>query len=149
MKYSAEQLYEEFAPLVESLDLVLVDCVYGGTKFGVHLGLVIYSQNGVGTDECAQVYRLALPRLEVLLDSRDVHLEVTSPGLDRKIKHPREYRIFEGKRVKVLTADQDWIHGIIASSDSSSVRIEMEKDVCTVQLSDILKAQLEYTWEDK
>ena len=149
MAYTPERLFEELEPLIKGLELILVDCTYGNIKGTHHVGLIIYSDQGVGTDECAKVFRLIQPRLEILFDSRDIHLEVGSPGIDRKIKHPREFNIFIGKQVKIYIQDKDWIHGTIIAADDQAVEMRIEHEVQRIPLSAIGKAQLEFSWEDK
>lgn len=149
MRYTQEQLYDELAPLVESQNLVLVDCVFGTTAQGSQVALVVYSDEGIGTDECAAVHRLSLPRLEVLLDSRDIQLEVSSPGLERKIRHLREYQIFQGKKLKLMKKNGDWLSGKILKADSKNLTVNTANGDLELALSDIQKAQLEYSWEGK
>jgi len=149
MTYTPEKLFEEIHPLIKGLDLILVDCTYGHIKGTHHVGLIIHAEQGVGTDECAKVYRLLQPRLEILFDSRDIHLEVGSPGLDRKIRNSREYKIFVGKQVKIYIQDKDWIHGVIESADDESIQVKIGNDIQRIPLSSIGKAQLEFSWEDK
>jgi ribosome maturation factor RimP len=149
MAYTPETLFEELEPLINGLNLILVDCTYGNIKGTHHVGLIIHTNQGVGTDECAKVFRLIQPRLEILFDSREIHLEVGSPGIDRKIKHPREYNIFTGKQVKIYVQDKDWIHGKIIAADDQVVEINVEHEMHRIPLSTIGKAQLEFSWEDK
>jgi len=148
MKFTPEQMYAELEPLVTGLGYSLVDCTYGFVKGSHHVGLALFSSEGIGTEECAKVFQLVLPRLEVLLDTRDISLEVGSPGLERKIRHPREYKIFIGKRMKMLLADQDWISGIIIAADERAVEVKIDNQSRSIPLSSIMKAQLEFTWED-
>ncbi|WP_052078267.1 ribosome maturation factor [Spirochaeta lutea] len=143
-------LLDQVAPVVEGLGFSLVELNYGNTKGTHQTRVIIYSDQGVGSDECALVYRTLLPRLEIILDSRDIHLEISSPGLDRKIKSPREYEIFTGKQVRLLLRDsQDWIEGTISQSNSDSVTIHQEAGETTVPFSNIVKGQLDYKWEVK
>ena len=148
MKYSPEEMYDELEPLVGGSGYSLVDCTYVLLKGTHHVGLSLFSPNGIGTDECAQVFQLVQPRLEVLLDTRDVNLEVGSPGLDRKIHHPREYKIFAGQRMKILVTGEEWISAIVISADDTAVEVKIDNKSRTILLSSILKAQLEFTWED-
>jgi ribosome maturation factor RimP len=61
------------------------------------------AEESVGVDDCALVSR----DLSAVLDVEDVIpggyvLEVSSPGLDRPLRGPEDYRRFAGRRVKVV-----------------------------------------------
>jgi ribosome maturation factor RimP len=86
----------------------------------------------------------------VLSDNRDIHLEVSSPGLSRTIKSGREFGLFEGKGVKVLTADTDeWVGGVIATSDEASVTIRTKAGDRTFVYGTIKKAKLDESQEEE
>jgi ribosome maturation factor RimP len=71
------------------------------------LRITIDKPEGVTHEDCANVSR----EVSTILDVEDAipgaayTLEVSSPGLDRKLQTPEDYRRFTGSRVKVLTRD--------------------------------------------
>jgi ribosome maturation factor RimP len=84
----------------EGLELLATEMVGNGPK--AVLRLVIDGPDGVTLDQCSAVSRQA----SALLDVEDpiAHaytLEVSSPGLDRKLYSPEDYARFSGQRVKV------------------------------------------------
>ncbi|HVZ60825.1 MAG TPA: ribosome maturation factor RimP [Terriglobales bacterium] len=85
------------------LEVVDVEFV-GGGKARV-LRLYIDKPGGVTHADCALVSR----EVGTILDVEDripggsYVLEVSSPGLDRKLVHPRDYERFAGSRVRVRT----------------------------------------------
>jgi ribosome maturation factor RimP len=102
----------------------------------------------VSIDDCAEVHRTVLPRLELLLDDRDVALQVASPGIERTMKDPRELEVFAGRGVKILKRDsEDWVAGIVRSADAQRVELKTADGVHEIALSDIRKAKLDYTQE--
>src|SRR6185295_13367213 len=61
------------------------------------------AEDSVSVDDCAHVSR----DLSAILDVEDVvpsayTLEVSSPGLDRPLRHAEDYRRFAGRRAKVV-----------------------------------------------
>ena len=85
-----------------------------------------------------------MPRIELLEDSRDVNLEVSSPGITRNIKTVDEFDIFLGRKVRILKRDDsEWIHGSIESVDDNSVKLNNGKQTVSVSFPDINKAKLE------
>lgn len=84
--------------------LELVDLEYRREGRGRVLRIYIDKEGGVTVDDCAKVSR----ELGTLLDVHDVipdsyNLEVSSPGLTRALRKPRDFERFKGKKVKIKT----------------------------------------------
>ena len=85
----------------EELNLILleVDFVQEFNKW--HLKLFIYNpQRTITHEDCEKVTGKLAESFDSII-SVPYYLEVSSPGTERKLKSPREYLIFKGKRVKV------------------------------------------------
>lgn len=151
MKQTNEDPYsDEVMPLLEGLGFDLVELSSAHRKGTLHVHLTIYRPEGVSLDDCAEVYTALMPRLEVLSDNRDIHLEVSSPGLSRGIKSGREFGLFVGKGVKVLTMDaDDWVGGVIASSDEESVTLRTKGGERRFVFGNIRKAKLDESQEEE
>jgi ribosome maturation factor RimP len=84
----------------EGLEVVEVE--WRGSGRGV-LRIFVDKPGGVLLDDCAEVSR----QVSTILDAEDVvpggayHLEVSSPGLDRKLLKLADYQRFAGNKVKV------------------------------------------------
>jgi ribosome maturation factor RimP len=99
-------------------------------------------------DDCAAVHQAVQPRIEVLQDNRDVYLEVSSPGLDRKFRTNREFAVFTGRGARLLRADNDqWVAGIIVDAGEDSVTLENDTGRETVAMELIRKARLDESQE--
>jgi ribosome maturation factor RimP len=138
-------LHETVAPLVEGLGFAIVELAGKQVKRTFHVNLVIHRSEGIDIADCTKVYKTVFPRLEVALDAPDLHLEVSSPGVYRRIKDAREFAIFGGSKVKLLTDDHpDWLTGIIVGTDDETVEIDVDGSRRTVGFREIKKAQLDY-----
>ena len=88
-----------------SIELVEIE-LKGGGKART-LRLTIDKPGGVTHEDCANVSR----EVSTILDVEDVvpggsyMLEVSSPGLDRKLLRPQDYKRFTGSRIKVMTRE--------------------------------------------
>jgi len=86
-----------------SLEVVEID-MRGGGKARL-LRIVIDKPSGVTHEDCANLSR----EVGTILDVEDAvpggsyTLEVSSPGLDRKLSGPADYERFTGSRVKLTT----------------------------------------------
>ncbi len=84
--------------------LELVDAEWKGSLRGGVLRVYIDGPQGITHAHCERVSR----RLSAALDVEDLvpadySLEVSSPGLDRRLASPADFRRFTGKRAKVRT----------------------------------------------
>jgi ribosome maturation factor RimP len=110
--------------------------------------VVIYRQEGVGVDDCAEVSGMLLPRLETIEGMSDVSLEVSSPGIERTLRSAAEYAIFAGRGVRFLAGDEtEWRGGIIERVEGGTLWLRTGKDRKGFALSDIRKARLDHSVE--
>ena len=105
MAFEVERVREiaERVALSSGLEVVEVE-LRGGGKARM-LRIVIDKPAGVTHEDCASLSR----EMSTILDVEDVVagssylLEVSSPGLDRKLLRPVDYERFTGSRVKLTT----------------------------------------------
>ncbi len=135
--------YGECEPLITGLGYSLVELNVFRRKGSWQVKAVITGSSGVGVDDCAKVHRALVTRLEAVLDSQDVYVEVASPGLDRIIKNAAEFALFTGVSVRLWNTDiTDWIQGTVVSSDKTQVLIDTGTEQLSVPYSKIAKAKL-------
>src|SRR6478752_5329578 len=107
------------------------------------------AEDSVSVDDCAHVSR----DLSAILDVEDVvptayTLEVSSPGLDRPLRRPDDYRRFAGRLAKIVMREridgQGFFRGKLAGLDGSDVLIEADdRRTHRVPLDVITRANLE------
>jgi ribosome maturation factor RimP len=103
---------------------------------------------GVGHRDCEAVSH----QLSVILDVEDLVpgpsyvLEVSSPGLDRKLAKPAEFERFAGRRARISTfapvEGQTFFDGRLAGFADGQVAIEIGDRRIAVPIEAIRKAQL-------
>ena len=98
------ELEEELAAIAGAHGCELIRAEYlGGT-----LRLFLDRPEGVRLEDCEAVSRDASARLDVADFGRGRYtLEVSSPGLDRRLYEPRDYERFTGRRVRVRFVDPE------------------------------------------
>lgn len=115
-----EELLENTA-----LELVAVDYV---KERDWYLRVFIDKEGGVDLDDCQDLSR----KLEELLDAQDIIktsyiLEVSSPGLDRELKKPRDFQREMGKDIDVsLFAPLDGkkvVTGSLSAYDGETINV--------------------------
>ncbi len=131
-----ENLSELLGPIVANLGVDLVDVEYLGSV----LRVVVDQEGGVTTDTLAKINRLISP----MLDEQDpiasrYTLEVSSPGVERKLKTVEHFRRSIGETVTIK---------LVPSSDTRRVKgelVEVSDSELTVAVVDIDGVQLDET----
>ena len=136
-----KELENIILPLLDGLGLSLVEISIGRHKGDVKINLVLYKEEGVGLDDLTKAQKVLRPRLELEFDREDLSMEISSPGMSRVIKNPREYRIFIGRRIRILL-DEEWIDGTLKGSDDENISIEIENEELDIPVKRIRKAKL-------
>lgn len=145
------QHYEECSKLVNDLGFYLVELKVSHQKGVIQIQSVVASKNAtenISVNDCAKVHRALLTRLEELLGTENLSMELSSPGMERNIKNAAEFQFFLGRKIRVFCKSvSDWIGGELLSSNESQLvlKVESEKDdngtEKTVYYSDIAKAK--------
>ena len=148
MSTQVEDLHELLAPVIEALGYELwgVELVARGR----HSLLRIYidSENGITVDDCALVSQHASGALDVADPIPGAYtLEVSSPGWDRPLFTPAQYRAYVGERVKLRLAHtvqgQRNCSGILLAADDEKVEVGVSEEVrLMVPYAAIRKAHL-------
>ena len=124
--------YKECSPLVSGLGYVLVELRVVPQHGTIRVTAVISNpvshtdSSTIGVNDCAKVHRSLLPRLEAVLNSQDIYMEVTSPGMERNIKNAAEFALFIDRFVRVWDTEvTDWVPGKIVESNQESITMEI------------------------
>lgn len=102
---------------------------------------------GISLQDCEIFSRGLARRLDSMEVLPNYSLEVSSPGLDRKIRNIEEYSRFSGAPVKIVYLDNGMkkaIRGTIGAVQPGSVEIISEEGDRTIGFSDIVSANLSY-----
>ena len=147
------QIHREVEEICEALviseGMELVDLEYRREGPRWMLRLFIDKEGGVNIDDCARISR----ELGDLLDVKDVipHayvLEVSSPGLNRRIRKKEDFSRFAGQKVQLwLASPKDGrrkIVGDLVGVEGEEVVVAATEGRFSVALKDIARANLIY-----
>ena len=121
-------VWEMAEALLNGSGVELVDVEYVKEK-DRYLRVFIDKPEGIGIEDCQSLSE----KLEKLLDERDVIpeqyiLEVSSPGLDRVLKKPRDFERERGKQVEVSLYEpldgEKTLVGALAGFDGKALTLE-------------------------
>jgi ribosome maturation factor RimP len=142
-----ERIREAAERVARSLGLEVVDLEW---KVGKQRLLRVYidKPEGITHRDCEAVSN----QLSVILDVEDLVpggryiLEVSSPGLDRKLTKPAEFERFAGRLARISTLEpvenQKFFEGRLAGVADGKVQIEVKGRVIALPFEGIRKANL-------
>lgn len=144
IKKNESDFFSEAKTLVEGLGYRLVDFSLARIKTGWHAYAVIFTSGGVGIEDCTKVHKPLQQKLEVLLNTQDLFMEVSSPGVQRVLKKSYELEAFVGEKISVWDADcTDWVTGMLLEYCEERIVLEMETGKKEIPLDRCKKAKLE------
>lgn len=162
MRKEVEQLWQLAEPPILGAGLELVELDFNREADGWVLRVYIDlpwapgqpadSERSVSFDECERVSR----ELSAALDVADAithayRLEVSSPGIDRPLRRPRDFQRFAGRQIKVRTVDmvdgRRNFSGTIRGAAGDVVEVECDGRPYQIPVSTIARAHLVPDWE--
>jgi ribosome maturation factor RimP len=142
-----ERIREAAERVARSAGVEVVDVEWKIGREGF-LRVYIDKPEGVSHKDCEAVSN----ELSVILDVEDLipgpHyiLEVSSPGLDRKLTKPAEFERFAGRLARISTSEpvenQKFFEGRLAGFADGKVQIEVKGRVFALPVEGIRKANL-------
>ncbi len=160
------------APICDALGVELVEArIHGGAANGI-LRVTIdrvrpdgryVGPGGVTTDDCSNVSRNLGAAIELANAMPGTYrLEVMSPGVEREVLKPSDYRRFLGERIKVVFVapvagraftvarltgvSPEGVSPNDRSNDVTSIRLTDDSGEVTVDVASIKSANLAFEW---
>ena len=139
---SVELMVQELLTGQDVIELVDVEYVKEYTDY--YLRVYIDKEGGIDIEDCQELSE----KLEVMLDEKDIIpdayiLEVSSPGIDRVLRKPRDLVRAQGKAVDVtLYAPMDGkknLTGVLTGFDGEKFTLD---DELTIELSKAAQIRL-------
>ena len=139
----------ERAAQTAGVEVVDVEWKIGKQRF---LRVYIDKPGGIGHRDCEAVSE----QLGVLLDVEDLVpgpryiLEVSSPGLDRKLSKASEFERFTGRLARISTIEPienaTFFEGRLAGCGDGRVKVDVKGRIVEIPLAGIRKANLVVEW---
>ena len=144
---TGEELTKLLEPAIEQLGYELSDLEMNiGARDGV-IRLFIDKADGVGLEDCETVSS----QISALLDVEDLvpgHyvLEVSSPGLDRRLTKPEHFQQFMGEDVRVKLRfpieGRRNFRGALRAADKENIEVEVDGESHRLPMATIQSARL-------
>ncbi|GMQ99015.1 MAG: ribosome maturation factor RimP [Acidimicrobiia bacterium] len=150
MSSVAEKLWARIDPYVAAEGIELDDVeVLGGGRI---VRVTVDGEGAVGVDRIAELSR----GISRLIDEDDPFkgsytLEVSSPGLERRLTRPRHYMKSVGRQARVKTfaeiGGRKDHTGTIVAADETTFTVAIETEEQTISYTDVSSARTVYVWE--
>ena len=96
-----KNLEETLREQIEKKGYELIEIEQHSLRKGIKMVLFIDHENGIGIDDCISVSKASEVVIDEFIDPESYELEVSSPGLDRKLIKREDFDRFIGKTIKI------------------------------------------------
>jgi len=147
MAAARDRLVEMLDPVVTGMGFEMVDLEVNAGRSGGLLRVFIDSAAGITLDDCEAVSR----RIGSVLDVVDpmggrYTLEVSSPGLDRRLVRPEHFDRFRGAEVTIklrrLVDGRRKVRGTLVGRDEDMIEVFTEGSAFRIPLAEVDVARL-------
>lgn len=140
-------LHDTIKMTVEGCGLQLYDIVHVKENDQNIFRVLITSKEGINLDQCAQVSQLISPILDIQEPmSGNYNLEVSSPGIERKLKKPDHYKASIGENIKIKDIAMEVYKGKLINADDEKIIIDTEFGQEEIKYDMILSAATYFQW---
>jgi len=141
-------LEQEIAKIVKANGAELYDSEIVNEGEETIFRVSVTREGGVNLDLCAEISNMLSPYLDVHPPMNSPYrLEVSSPGIERKLRKPEHFRGAIGERVKLKVPGQDRLRGLLKSADSQGVTVETKHGDEVYPYSEIKTAKTYFDWK--
>lgn len=110
--------------------------------------VLIHSKEGISLDKCTEVTKIISPiiDLEPPIEG-EYFLEVSSPGIERKLNSKKHFIMSVGELVKLKTSEGKFKGKLLSADDKKiTIKDKATKEDKEIDYSDIISAKTYYTW---
>jgi ribosome maturation factor RimP len=142
-------LEESIKIAVQGCKVELYDIVITKENNNNIFRIYITSKDGITLDKCAEVSHMVSPILDLNEPiSGKYNLEVSSVGVERKLKTLHHFICSVGEKVKIKEYSTKTFKGkLIEANKDGTLKIKNNKNIYTTKFDNILSASTYYEWE--
>ncbi len=107
----------------------------------------VTSPNGISLDKCAEISRMISPILDIDEPMNgNYNLEVSSPGIERKLKKPQHFKASIGEKIRLKDFEKNIVKGELLFADENEIKIKTEHGEEIVSYDEISLASTYFEW---
>lgn len=140
-------------PIINNLGYEIYDVIYEKEGKDNFLRIFIDNKKQITLEDCEKVNNA----ITDVLDEKDLiksqyFLEVSSPGLERRIRTEKHLNMFKNKKIEIHLfkpiEKQKVIVGILKDYDDSKVTIVADENEISIDKNNISRMKNVYDWEE-
>ncbi|EAH8751302.1 ribosome maturation factor RimP [Campylobacter jejuni] len=109
--------------------------------------IYVQKEGGVNLDDCARLSEILSPIFDVEPPvNGEYFLEVSSPGLERKLSKIEHFAKSIGELVKITTNEKEKFQGTLLEAKNERILIEDSEEKISIEIADIKKARTFVEW---
>ena len=143
-----EHIKQLLQPILDANDAELVDIILNRSKNKSHLRILVDKEKAITLEECSIINRQLGDILETSGAIQGSYLlEVSSPGLDRPLKHKRDFEKVAGKEIELFAKEpingKPFFHANVNSVDTEGVYLKLkDNQILKIAFENISRANL-------
>ncbi len=107
----------------------------------------VTAPDGVNLDKCAEISRMISPILDIEEPMNgNYNLEVSSPGIERRLKKPQHYKASVGDKIRLKDYEKNVLKGELLFADDNEIKIKTEHGEEIVTYDEISSASTYFEW---
>ncbi len=140
-----KNLEETLLDLINGKGFELIEIEQRSLRKGVKIVIYIDHELGIVMDDCVSISKMSEDIIDEFIDPESYELEVSSPGLDRKLIKKEDFDRYKGKTIKIILKekmnDRKNFKGVLADrrgdlvflEDDEVFEIPMDRiDICRI-----------------
>ena len=136
-------------PVIESEGLELVDVTFGRESGRRILRVVVDREGGVDLDTISELSQKVSRRLDLEgFEPGPYALEVSTPGIERPLRRPEDFRRAVGERVRIKTTD-GMLEGELRAAEADAIRVASREGEHRVALEEVAAAKIVVDWDEE
>lgn len=141
-------LESDIKKMVESIGLSLYDTAIMNENENTIFRVSVTAPGGVSLDQCVEATHLISPLLDVTPPvGGEYRLEVSSPGIERRLKTLEHFVQSVGEKVVFSTVNKEKFEGELVSVANDEVTVKTkEGEIHSVPFRSISKAKTYFEW---
>jgi ribosome maturation factor RimP len=134
-------------PVIEGEGLDLVDVTFGRESGRRILRITVDRDGGVDLETISTLSGKVSRRLDLEgFEPGPYALEVTTPGIERPLRRPQDFRRAVGQRVRVRT-DEGVLEGELRAAEDDEILIAADEGELRVTLDEVAAAKTVVDWD--
>ena len=144
------EIFNLIQPLCDNSKVYLYKVTTSSSGKSIQIRVVVDTEEGISLSQCKSLSQNISDLLyRKDLFQRDFSLEVSSPGVDKSLEKPFEYKRNIGRDLKVIFRDGEKTNSIIGKLtgiNKNKITLQTDNEELGIDLNNIEQAKIKLKW---